>query len=53
MGKDTLVLTLRFYETPFFQTLTCKFAGDRVNISACANVGFGPQEPIQLTGRMA
>lgn len=39
-ADDTFTLTLRYYETPFYQTLTCHFAGDQLTMDVVANVGF-------------
>lgn len=43
-AEDTFVMTLRFYETPFYHTLTCQFTEDRVTITTKVNVSFGPTE---------
>jgi CubicO group peptidase (beta-lactamase class C family) len=50
---DTYVITLRFIETPFYQTFTCQFAGDQLKIATALNVAFGPKEGPQLIGKMA
>ncbi len=51
-AKDTLTLTLRFFETPFYQTIACTFDGDTVSLLARANVSFDAQEPKPLTGKL-
>jgi len=48
-SEDTLVMTLRFYETPFCYTLTCCFTDLSITIHVAANVWFGPKE-FQLIG---
>lgn len=52
-NEDTYSMKLCFYETPFVQTLTWKFAGDQVSLDRKVNVGFGPTERPPLLGRMA
>lgn len=39
--EQTFTLTLRFYQTPFYQTLACHFDGDRLSIDGAVNVSFG------------
>ncbi len=48
---DTFVITLRFFETPFVYTLTCRFAGEQLAIDGTVNVSFEPTA-YRLTGRM-
>jgi len=50
---ETFTVKLCYYETPFIQTMTWKFAGDQVTVSRKVNVGFGPTERATLTGRLA
>ena len=50
---DTFEARLCFYETPFIQTVTWNFDGDKVTVSRKTNVGFGPTERPTLTGRLA
>jgi CubicO group peptidase (beta-lactamase class C family) len=38
--EHTFTLTLRFYQTPFYHTLACHFAGDRLTIDGAVNVSF-------------
>lgn len=49
--ENTFVITLRFYETPFFYTLSCHFDGDRLTIEGAVNVAFGPTT-FALAGQM-
>jgi CubicO group peptidase (beta-lactamase class C family) len=49
--EETFVILLRFIETPFYHTLTCRFAGDQVKIEMAANVAFGPKEIAPLVGK--
>jgi CubicO group peptidase (beta-lactamase class C family) len=49
---DTYTAKLCFYETPFIQTVTCKFSGDQFTLSRKMNVGFGPTERPALVGRL-
>jgi CubicO group peptidase (beta-lactamase class C family) len=41
-SDDTFLVTLRFYETPFVNTIPCRFEGDHLIIDASVNVSFGP-----------
>jgi CubicO group peptidase (beta-lactamase class C family) len=50
-ADDTYVMKICFYETPYVETLTCKFTEDRVTITRSLNVSFGPTERPTLTGR--
>ena len=52
-APDTLQITLRYFETPFYQTLTCRFTDAGAKIDVATNVKFGPNEPIQCTGHFA
>jgi hypothetical protein len=47
---DTYTLKLCYYETPFIDTIACKFSGDQVTVNIKANVGFGPTEHPPLIG---
>lgn len=53
LDDDTYAMTLCFYETPYVQTVTCKFSGDQVTITRQMNVGFGPTGRPALVGRKA
>jgi CubicO group peptidase (beta-lactamase class C family) len=48
---DTYLIKLCHYETPFIDTITCKFSDDQVVVNIKANVGFGPTERPTLVGR--
>ena len=52
-AEDTLTITLRTVETPFYYTLTCHFKGDRLEVVPAANLSFGPTEFPPLIGRFA
>ena len=41
---DTYVTKVCFYETPYVQTLTWRFSGDRLSLDIAQNVAFGPKE---------
>jgi hypothetical protein len=49
---QTYTARLWWVETPFADTLRCRFAGDRVIVEQQRNVAFTPPEPIQLAGRL-
>lgn len=49
-SDDTYELKLCYYETPFIETLTFKFDGNSVSLSARTNVGFGPTQRQAVTG---
>lgn len=52
-GTDTFELTLRFIETTFCNTWTCRFGDDgRVTIATRQNVAFGPNEGPTLVGQV-
>jgi hypothetical protein len=53
IADDTYVIKLRYIETPFGFTLTCRFVEDRVLLDHQDNVSFGPTERPRLVGRMA
>lgn len=51
-ADDRFTLVMRYYETPFVQTLTCQFDGDTLTITVQANVSLGGvPEPVLLTAR--
>jgi len=52
-APDTFVMTVCYVETPYVETLTWKFEGDRVTLRRALNVSFGPTERAPLTGRLA
>jgi hypothetical protein len=51
-AEDTYELTIRFIETPFFNTYRCHFSDDQVRISGSINVSFGPKETSLLVGHV-
>lgn len=51
-ADDTFVASLCYYETPYIETVTCKFSGDGVAINRKMNVNFGPAEKPALIGRV-
>jgi CubicO group peptidase (beta-lactamase class C family) len=51
-AADTLELTVRFIETPFYNTLTCRFVEDRVEVNGKMNVSFGSREIPPLLGKL-
>ena len=51
--EDTYQIILRFIETPFYQTMTCRFVGEQVLIDSMMNVAFGPREMSQIVGKAA
>ena len=52
-GEDIYTVRLCFYETPFLQTVTCRFAGDQLTLTIQQNVSFGPTDRAPVVGRMA
>ncbi len=50
ISKDTFMLTLCQYETPFITTITCRFEGDRLFYESKVNVSFGPLKSPQIIG---
>ncbi len=52
-AEDHLQLTLRYYETPFYWTITCAFAGDQVSLAVQTNISFRPTQENPLIGRMS
>lgn len=50
--RHTYVMTWRFVETPFYDTLVCHFEEDRLRVESSTNVSFGPRERPPLLGRM-
>lgn len=48
--ENTFVATIRFVETPFYETVTCTFVEDRLKIERVVNVSFGPKEQPVLSG---
>jgi hypothetical protein len=52
-AQDTYELTIRFIETPFYNTYTCHFEDGQVKISGSINVSFGPKQTPLLVGHAA
>jgi len=52
-AADTFVLTLRYYETPVYDTHTFQFDGDRLLLKGGVNVAFGPKDYPPVQGRLA
>ena len=50
-GGDTFTARLCFFETPFIQTFTLKFADDTATFDSESNVGFGATKQKQLVGK--
>ncbi|MDZ4698597.1 MAG: serine hydrolase [Rhodothermales bacterium] len=50
ISEDTFSLKLVLYETPFYSSLTFRFAGDDVTFSGEHNVAFGSRETPSLIG---
>jgi hypothetical protein len=51
-GEDTFTLTVCQYETPFIQTIACRFDEDRLFYDFKSNVAFGPTEQPQLIAKI-
>ena len=51
--EQTYTAKLWWVETPFADTLRCRFEGDRLLIEQQRNVDFAPPEPLHLEGRPA
>jgi hypothetical protein len=51
-SEDTYQVILRFIETPFYQTMDFRFAGDEVIIDGVMNVAFGPKELPRMIGKV-
>lgn len=50
-SEDTFIITLRYVETPFMQTVSCQFSGGELRVTQVMNVAFGPNEGPTLIGR--
>jgi CubicO group peptidase (beta-lactamase class C family) len=51
-ADDTYTLKICFVETPYIETVACRFSGDEVSVSRSLNVSFGPTERPTLVGRV-
>jgi CubicO group peptidase (beta-lactamase class C family) len=52
-ADDTYTLKVCYIETPYEETITCRFSGDEMTLSRKMNVGFGPTERPAIKGRLA
>jgi hypothetical protein len=52
-AADTFALTLRYYETPFYETYSFHFDGNNLLLKGAVNVAFGPKEYPEVKGRLA
>jgi CubicO group peptidase (beta-lactamase class C family) len=50
-ADDTYTMKVCFVESPYAQTITCRFTGDEVEITRKLNVAFGPTDLPRLKGR--
>ena len=51
VAKDTLVIKVCAYETPYHLTYTLKFDNDRLTLDSETNVAFGSTKRPTLTGK--
>ncbi|GGD57724.1 serine hydrolase domain-containing protein [Paenibacillus nasutitermitis] len=51
VNQDTLKLSLRFVETPFYMTSIIQFDGNEIILNRKINVSFGPLELADIRGR--
>jgi CubicO group peptidase (beta-lactamase class C family) len=51
-AEDTYVLTIRFIETPFYNTYQCQFVDHQVKITGSINVSFGPLQTPPLVAHV-
>lgn len=49
-ANGTLQITLRYYETPFYQTIKCRFNETGANVEIMTNVQFGDNKPVKFSG---
>ncbi len=52
-ADDTFVIKLVACQTPYYSTLTLRFAGDRLTVTGKHNVAFGPTQVAELVGEAA
>lgn len=52
-AEDTLTIKLVMTQTPYYSTLTLKFAGEQLIFNAQHNVAFGPTKLAELIGQAA
>lgn len=48
-GEETFTMIVRFHETPFFQTVVCRFDEENLTVETRVNVGFAPPQTIRVT----
>ncbi len=51
-AEDTFTMVIRLYETPFFHTLVCHFAGDEMMVEIQVNVSLESMKPLLLTAQL-
>lgn len=51
VNGNTFEITLRYIDSPFADTILCRYSDDTVRVSAATNVSFGPRERFEITGR--
>jgi len=47
---DTFQITVRLIETPFYQSITCRFEDNKIKVSIAFNLSFNPTEENVLEG---
>jgi CubicO group peptidase (beta-lactamase class C family) len=52
-ADDTYTAKLCYCETPFIVAITIQFVEAGLGVTLQANVGFGPNEPVHLTGHLS
>jgi CubicO group peptidase (beta-lactamase class C family) len=50
--ENTFTLTIRLFETPFYETWVLQFEGDALRIDSAMNVNMGPKERMTIQGRL-
>ena len=53
LDEETYAMKVCYYETPYVETITWKFDGDRLSVTRKMNVSFGPTERPGLAGRVS
>jgi CubicO group peptidase (beta-lactamase class C family) len=51
-AEDTFTIVVRLYETPFYHTLVCHFAGDEILVEIQVNVSLESMKPLLLTAHL-
>lgn len=52
VNDNTFRATVRFIETPFYETFNCAFNGESVQINSSMNVSFGTKDRLSIQGRI-